>query len=423
MAANQTGDGRPLVVGVNHRSGGMMVRDRLFVEDAAVPGVLDRLRRAGIEEAMVLSTCDRVEVQAIHADPAAAAAAVTEAMAAHAGVAAGDLDGQIYVFEDVEAVRHAFAVSASLDSQVVGEPQVLGQVKACHRLARDAGMSGSGLEALLQAAYGAAKRVRNETAIGERPVSMASAAVQVARDLYGELDRRGGLLVGDGDMAELICENLKAADLTHLTAIHPLEARAEAVARTLDCHVAPYADLADRLADADVVVFSVGARRHALSADMMAAALGRRRHRPILLVDAAIPGDVEAAVNRMDEVFLYDLADLERVAMEGRGSREAEARTAWAIIDDEVAGFLKGRAERSAVPALVRLRRRFDEARAEVLADSPTDAAEATRRLVNRLLHDPSEALKEMAGNSDLTAGERLLERLFRLERGKEDES
>ncbi len=422
MAGNPTEDGRPLVVGVNHRSGGLMLRDRLFVEDAAVPGFLDRLRRAGIDQAMVLSTCDRVEVQAIHADPAAAAAGVTEAMAAHAGIASGDLDGQVYVLEDVEAVRHAFAVSASLDSQVVGEPQVLGQVKACHRLARDVGMSGSGLEALLQAAYGAAKRVRSETAIGERPVSMASAAVQVARDLHGDLDRRDGLLVGDGDMAELICENLKAAGLAQLTAIHPLEARAEAVARTLDCHMAPYADMADRLADADVVVFSVGARRLVLSADMMAAALKRRRHRPILLVDAAIPGDVEPAVNRMDEVFLYDLADLERVAMEGRGSREAEARTAWAIIDDEVAEFLKGRTERSAVPALVRLRRRFDDARAEVLAETPTDAAEATRRLVNRLLHDPSEALKEMAGKSDLTAGERLLERLFRLERGKEDE-
>ena len=425
MAGISPTQGRPLIVGANHRSSSLILRDRLFVEDAQVPGFLERLRQAGIGQALVLSTCDRVEVQAIHPQPVAGAALLMEALAAHGGVTADDLDGQVYVLADADAVRHVFAVTASLDSQVVGEPQVLGQVKACHRLAHAAGMSGPDLEALLQAAYGAAKRVRGETAIGERPVSMAAAAVQVARDVHGELERCGGLLIGTGDMAELIAGNLINAGLANLTVTHPAEARAEAMARALACHVAPFDQLAGLLAAADVVVTSLGSRRHTLDADMLNAALRQRRRRPVFLIDAAIPGDVEPAVNRIDEAFLYDLGDLERVAMEGRDSREAEARAASAIIEDSVGQFLRGRAERAAVPALTRLRRHFENVRETALTECPDDAAEATRRLVNRLLHDPSEALRTMAAADEAqwATAEDTLERLFRLEESKEDNS
>ena len=425
MAGISPTQGRPLIVGANHRSSSLILRDRLFVEDAQVPGFLERLRQAGIGQALVLSTCDRVEVQAIHPQPVAGAALLMEALAAHGGVTADDLDGQVYVLADADAVRHVFAVTASLDSQVVGEPQVLGQVKACHRLAHAAGMSGPDLEALLQAAYGAAKRVRGETAIGERPVSMAAAAVQVARDVHGDLGRCSGLLIGAGDMAELIAGNLVGAGLAHLGVTHPTEARAEAVARALQCHVAPFDQLAGLLAAADVVVTSLGSRRHTLGADMVDAALRQRRRRPVFLIDAAIPGDVEPAVNRIDEAFLYDLGDLERVALEGRDSREAEARAASAILDQAVGEFVRGRAERAAVPTLARLRRHFEDARETALAEFPDDAAEATRRLVNRLLHEPSEALRGMAADdtAQWTAAEDTLERLFRLGQSKEDNS
>ena len=425
MAGTSATKGRPLVVGANHRSSSMMLRDRLFVEDAAVPAFLGRLRRSGIGQAMVLSTCDRVEVQAVDAEQPAAGR-IAEVMAEHAGLAASELDGQVYVLRDAEAVRHVFAVAASLDSQVVGEPQVLGQVKACHRLARAAGTSGSELEAMLQAAYGAAKRVRTETAIGERPVSMAAVAVQVARDLHGELGRCGGLMIGTGDMAELICRDLLSAGLGHLTVSHPAEARAEAAARTLDCHVATFDALADALAAADVVVTSLGSRRHVLGADMVRAALRRRRQRPVLLVDVAFPGDIEAAVNRIDEAILYDLGDLERVAMEGRSTREAEAREAARIIDAEVAGFLHAQAERTAVPTLTRLCRHFEEARARALVEAPGDAGEATRLLINRLLHDPLEVMREAAADAsgnDWGATERTVERLFRLGEDKENDT
>ncbi len=409
------------MVGANQRSASLAVRDQLFVEEYAMAGLLDGLRGSGFEQALIVSTCDRVEVQAIHHDHEVAVGRIVELMAAHAGLAPEDLNGALYVLSGEDAVRHIFTVTASLDSLVIGEPYVLGQIKASHRAARDAGMNGKELEAVLQAAYGAAKRVRTETAIGERPVSTAAAAVELARGVHGDLERCGGLLVGAGDMGELVAEALLAAGLGHLVVVHPRPGRAEATARTLNCHVAPFEDLARALADADILVTALGARRSFVTAEMVKAALKSRRMRPVLLVDASIPGDVDTAVERLDGAFLYDLNDLEGVAMRGRASRENEAGAALEIIDDEVDGFLRSRAARAAVPTLTALRRHFETAREAAIADAGGDVEKATRLLVNRLLHGPSEALREIAalgseGAADLREAERALNRLFRLD-------
>ncbi len=402
------------MVGANHRSSTLAVRDRLFVEDEAVSGFLASLREGGIAQALVLSTCDRVEVQAIGEDRDSAARRISGVISDHADLETADLDAQLYVLWGEDAARHVFMVTAALDSQIIGEPQILGQVKACHRMARDAGMSGGELEALMQAAYGAAKRVRNDTAIGQRPVSIAAAAAQIACDVHGDLGRSACILVGAGDMGRMVAENLLAGGLDHLTVAHPTEARAQAMARALDCNVSSFEAL--RLESADIVITALGGRRHVLSADMVNRALRHRRRRPMFLVDAAVPGDIDPAVNRIDEAFLYDLGDLERVALEGRASRETEAQGAVRIVDREVDAYLGGRAERAAVPALSGLRGYFEAVRAGALADGGGDAEKATRLLVNRLLHGPSRAMREMAarGAQDtLEASERLLRRLF----------
>ena len=270
---------QPLVVGANHRSSSMSIRDRLFVEDAQVPGVLERLRDAGIGEALVVSTCDRVEIQCIHENPSAAAENIVEILAGHAELEASDLDGQTYTLIGDDAVRQIFRVCASLDSLVVGEPQVLGQVKSCHRLATEAGMAGAAIEAILQAAYGAAKRARNETAIGERPVTIAAAAARLAQDLHGDLSKRSGLLIGTGEMGELVAGAMLTEGLGDLVVVHSAPARAEALARELNCHVADYDDLAQLLDDADIVLTAQGARRHVVTSDMMLVAIHRRRRR------------------------------------------------------------------------------------------------------------------------------------------------
>lgn len=415
---------RFIVVGANHQSSSLALRDRLFVEDAEIPRFLSDVRAQGIEQAVVASTCDRVDVFAVV--PAAAgdddtAARLVDVLARRAGSEPLTLTAELYQRADSDAVRHVFAVAASLDSQVIGEPQVLGQIKACHRLARDAGMVGGEMETLLQAAYAVAKRVRGETAIGERPVSMAAAAAQVARDLHGDLATVGGVLIGTAAMGTAVAEALRAAGLGTLTVMHPREHRANAAAAHLDCHVAPFEQLAGKLSEADIVICALGTRRRVLDADMVRAALRRRRNRPMFLVDAGIPGDIEPAVDRLEEAFLYDMNDLEGVALEGRASRDAEAELAWHILDHEVAGFLRDRAERTAVPVLTLLREHVEAARRQVLAMAPDDAERATRLLANRLLHAPSEALRDLAAKNAETApgswdeAERMLRRLFGL--------
>lgn len=407
------------VAGVNRRTGPADLRERLYVEDEAVPALLDRLQAAGLAEAMVLCTCDRVEIWGIGPGPHAGEAAFN-ILVETAGLDPRALLPQRFLEAGESALRHAFAVASSLDSEVIGEPQVLGQVKAAHRLARDAGGVGPALERALQAAYQAAKRVRTETAIGQRPVSLAAAACQLARDVQGDLSRSRALLVGTGDMGEFLMQQLLATGLDDAVVIARTARRAEALARRLGCHYALLEELPDRLAEADIVVACQGEGRYMLSADMVEGALRRRRRRPVFLVDLAVPGDIEPAVNRLDDAFLYDLDELEQVALQGRADREAEAGVAWAILEAELAGFRQRQAEREAVPALVALRAGFEAARQAVLAELPPDdpsrpaIERATQLLVNRLLHRPMAELRRMAGTGEeQAAAESLLRRLF----------
>ena len=333
------------------------------------------------------------------------------------------------------ATRTNRVVAASLSSAIVGEPQVLGQLKAAHRLARDAGMVGSELEGALQAAYAAAKRVRSETEIAAGPVSIVASAVELAREVHGDLSRLAGLLVGTGDMGQLMAEALLKAGLGRITVAAPQVKRAEALARQLGGHYTELATLAAALVEADVVIASAGTGRYLLTGEMMEEALRRRRRRPVYVIDLGVPSDVEPAVNRVDDAYLYDLADLERGALAGQAGRLKAAEKAWRILEEELERFLRARAEREAVPVLVALRKRVEQLRAEVLAElGEADAAEATRRLVNRLLHEPSEALRAFAaderrGSADSAGAranaERLIRRLFGLapeEGGEEGE-
>jgi glutamyl-tRNA reductase len=404
-----------LVVGVNHRSGTAALREALYVEEDRQPELLQRLKAAGLTEAIFLSTCDRSEVQAVAGNADAAAAAVESAFAGQAGVPRQEVAAQSYRLAGPEALRHIFAVAASLDSQVIGEPQVLGQVKEAHRLSQDAGLMGGSLEAALQAAYATAKRVRSETGLAEQPVSIAAVVVGLARQLHGELGRARGLLIGAGEMGDLVIEQLRRAGLGGVTVIHASARRAALMAKRYGAHHMSLEELPAGLAGADVVVSAQGAGSRAITAEAMAQAIKARRHRPVLLIDVAVPADVDPAVDRLEDVFRYELDDLERAAMQGRSTRAAAASAAWSLIDEAVAGYLERQAGRAAVPAILGLRRRFEACRDEVLAERPADAATATRLLINRLLHEPSAALRDMAtaAPAERAAAERLLARLF----------
>ena len=387
-----------VVVGSSHRSGALALRDRLFIEEAAQPEALTDLKAAGFGQALVLSTCDRTEVHAAHAEPSVAIERIAAFLAARSGFAPAALSSQVYRLTDKAALRHIFAVAASLESQVIGEPQVLGQLKASHRIAREAGMVGGELEAALQGAYRTAKRVRTETALAQQPVSIAAAAVQLARKVHGDLGRCSGLLVGTGEMGELMADQLGKAGLARLTVAHPSQRRAELAAQRLASHFLALDRVPASLEAADIVIGSLGAGEPVVTAPMIRAALKMRRRRPVLLLDVAVPSDVEMAVGQIEEAFLYDLDDLEQLAMRGRSTRAVAAEDAWSIVDQEVAKFLRKQDERVGVPPLIALRRHFETVRAEVLETAqPGDVEEATRLLVNKLLHDPAEMLRAMA--------------------------
>ncbi len=416
--------GRPVVVGANHRSSSVMMRERLFIEKATLPDFLGSLKAEGIEQAVALSTGDRVEVQAIHSNTAEAAARICKVLAQNASLKPTDLEGQVYIYQGLDAVRHIFSVAASLDSLVIGEPQVLSQVKSSHRASQDAGMSGPELESLLQAAYATDKRVRRETAISERPVSIAAAATQLICDLHGDLTSCRCLLVGAGEMGELVVRDLIDAGLKHLTATHPCKAGPQAAACGLERRRGDFGQLEELLSEADIVLASLGKQSYTLSPEMMAEALKARRQKPIFLVDTGIPGDIDPAVDKIDMAFLYDLNDLERIAMEGRASREAESRNARRILEEEAAQYIRGRTERAAAPALVRLRTHFEVVRREALQDAGGDGEKATRLLIHRLLQDPSKALCKSAasgGNGEFSTMETFLGRLFRLDERKRE--
>ena len=414
--------GRLLVIGADHRTAPPAWRDRFALIEANLGAELDRLRARGLGELVLLATCDRIELITTAADAEATRKHFGAYLAERLSSAPERLASVLYLHEGASALRHLFAVASSLESLVVGEPHILGQLRAAHRVASEAGLVGGGLEAALQAALGAARRVRRETRIGERPGSLAAAAIEVAREIHGDLDRAVGLLIGMGEMGELMLEQLRLAGLgrTMVSGSAPL---VEPLAARLSCPWAPFPPTDAFLAEGDILIASGTGGPRSLSAGTMADVLRRRRRRPVFVIDAAIPPTVEPAVNDLDGAFLYTLDDLERAAIAGRAAREAAAAEAWAVLDEELAAFDRRQAERAAVPAVTALRSHFEAVRAALLRDEPgLDAEAATRLLVNRLLHAPSEVLRALAASAGNAAeAEALARRLFRLDRDEGD--
>ena len=414
--------GELLVIGASHRTGPPDWRAYFARVEASLDAELDRLAAAGFGEAVLLATCDRIEAIAVGPDAAALRAGFARYLAEGLGVDVAEVTPALYLHQGPAALRHLFAVASALDSLVIGEPHVLGQLRSAHRAAAEAGLVGATLESALQGAYAAARRVRRETDLAERPASLAAAAVALAREIHGELDRAAVLLLGTGEMGELMAEQFRAAGVARLLVAGP-DLAAERLAARLDASFAPLAETAEVLAQAEIAIAALGTGRRTLSAGTVEAALRRRRRRPLFLIDAAIPGDIEPAANELDGAFLYTLDDLERTALAGRAARTAASGEAWAVLESALAEFERRRAERTAVPAVTALRAHFEAMRQAVLRETPgLDAEAATRLLVNRLLHAPSETLRALGAAAGGTDAEALLRLMFRLESDEGEE-
>jgi glutamyl-tRNA reductase len=415
-----------VVVGVSHRTAPLDVREGLAFPPERLAEALSRARdEAGLAEAMILSTCNRVEVYGRAAAQEAPAEAVARFLEAYHGRASGALGPYLYAVSGEAAVRHAFRVAASLDSMVIGEPQILGQVKDAYEVAEAARSLGPGLGALRNRCLAAAKRARSETRIGENAVSVSSVAVELARKIFGSLKDRAVLLVGAGKMSELSARHLVSGGARATVLGGRTFQKAEELAAALGGQAAPFEALQAELAKADVVISSTGAPHAVIRREDVAAAV-RSRRRPLFLIDIAVPRDIEPGVRDLANVFLYDLDDLKAVAEANLRERRKEAAAAEAIVEAEVRAFLEWQKSLDVAPLLADLRQRAEAIRrAEVERarqrlgplnpDQEAALDAATTAIVNKLLHPPTAHLKEVAKNGRASEVVELVRRLFGL--------
>ncbi len=408
-----------LVLGLNHRTAPVEVRERIVFSAERLPHALADLRALpGVNEALIVSTCNRTEVYAV----GATGETVSGWLVAESG---GDtaLADCLYRIEGPDAVRHAFSVAAGLDSMVLGEPQILGQLKDAYRAAQQAGTAGSLLNRLFQTTFAVAKRVRTQTAIGAAAVSVASAGIQLARRVFAGFDRHTALLVGAGEMIGLTARHLHAQGIGRLIIANRSTNRAERIADGLPASVIRLDALAVHLPQADLVVSSTARPGHVIQFEDVVRALDERRHRPMFMLDLAVPRDIDPRVGALEDVYLYTIDDLRQVMDENVRAREAEAAVARRLIDADVAAFMASLKVRDAAPAIRELRGQAEatrdaalaEARRQLAAGQPADAVleQLATTLTSRLLHAPSAALREAAEAGDTTLAEAAA-RLFR---------
>ncbi len=394
------------VLGVNHKTAPIELRERIAIGRDELPEVTRALASVpGVAECMIVSTCNRVELIAtLDSDQTD----LSSFLCNQFGLDASVLTSHIYRHRDKQAVSHIFRVASSLDSMVVGEPQILGQVKEAFSVARAAGTVGSELEHLMQSAFSAAKRVRTETEIGSSSVSIASVAVDLARKIFGSLNGRTVFLVGAGKMSELAARHLVQQGAGTILVTNRTMERARRMAEPFNGRVIPFEQLYEHAAEADIVITSTGAPHHIFRPEHGRAFLHARKNRPMFFIDIAVPRDVDPAVNDTDDLFVYNIDDLQQMAVSHISERNRAAGGAEVLIGAEVERFDGRRRAVNVAPAIVALQRQAEELRLTELrrmqtrlgplTPEQTAAVEAlTRGIVNKFLHPPMQALKQAA--------------------------
>jgi glutamyl-tRNA reductase len=410
-----------LALGLNHLTAPLELRERVaFAPEATVGALSDLARQPGVNEALILSTCNRTELY-VEVEPGAETVP-QRWLLDHHRLTERQLDEFLYRHADNAAVRHLFRVATGLDSMVLGEPQILGQVKDAYQAARGAGTLHAPMERLLQQTFAVAKRVRTDTRIGANPVSVAFTAVRLAERLFADLSEACVLLIGAGETIELAARHLTESHVRRLLVANRTLENAQALAGRFSAYAIALADLPQHLAEADIVISSTASREPVLSRALVESAIHARRRRPMFLVDIAVPRDIAPDVAEVDDVFLYTIDDLRQVIDDNLRSRQTAAREAEALIDMQVEHYLAWRRALLTHNPLTGLRRDAEAQRDAVLMRArqllangrdPQAALEfLANTLTNKLLHAPSANLRAAAqrGDTDLL---RAAERLF----------
>jgi glutamyl-tRNA reductase len=412
------------LTGLNHRTAPVDVREQVAFSEQDLPRLLEQLRaQPGVSEALILSTCNRVEVTVAADENSDPHSAVVGFLCRERQVDRSWLERHLYEYEDNDAVRHLFRVASSLDSMVVGEPQILGQLKSAYAIAKDIGAVSGALDTIVTRAFSVAKRVRSETDIGASAVSVSYAAVELARDIFGKLKDRHVMLIGAGKMSELAARHLHRSGATIFVTNRTLS-RAQELTGLVDGDVIPYESYRDHLKDVDIVIASSGASEYLLRKDDVKKILDARRNRPMFLIDIAVPRNIDPAVNELNNVFVYDIDDLQKVVAENVKGRLDAAAEADRIIVEEVQRLQAAMRTRSVGPVIVELQGELERLRlAEIervrsklgpLTEQQELAIEQmTRGLVNKIAHGPIAALRRHA--EDPTIVDRI-RNIFRLD-------
>ncbi|MHC8597499.1 glutamyl-tRNA reductase [Arenicellales bacterium IMCC55707] len=412
-----------LALGLNHRTAPVALRERTaFSPDQLPDAVRSLLEAPEISEATILSTCNRTEIYCHQNTPVTSN--VINWLRDYGDVPPDALNSSTYTLPDEQAVQHAFRVASGLDSMVLGEPQILGQMKSAFSVAHQAGTTGKILNRLFQHTFSVAKQIRTDTAIGASAVSVAYAAVDLAKRIFSKLDDQTVLLLGAGETIELVARHLKQNNVKHIIVANRSSERAETLSRQLGSEAISLADMPNRLHEADIVVASTASTLPILGKGTVEAALRRRRHRPMFLIDLAVPRDIEPQVDELEDVFLYTVDDLEKVIAQNQASRQEAAVEAEKIIDLQVVRFMHWMRSLDSVPTIRSLRTKVDLLKAKELAEAKRrlangeDANQILEQLAHNLsqkfTHGPSQALKQASqkGDSGLIKSTK---RLFRL--------
>jgi glutamyl-tRNA reductase len=416
------------VTGLNHRTAPVAVRERLAFAPADLETAVGHLKSLpGVVEGMILSTCNRVEVAVTADDDVDPQGSLEVFLAQARRVEPQGLHQYLYGFEGREAIRHLFRVAASLDSMVVGEPQILGQLKSAYSVAKNQGAVSGLLDTVITRAFGVAKRVRTETDIGVSAVSISYAAVELAREIFGSLKNQRVMLIGAGKMSELAARHLARSGVQQIYVTNRTESRAKALAELVRGAIVPYDQFRTKLKEVDIVLTSSGATDYILHKDEMKKIIESRKNRPMFLIDIAVPRNIEPAVNELDNIFLYDIDDLQRVVDENLKGRMDQAAEADKIVAEEVERLEAWMRTRQVGPVIVSLQDHLEQIRqSEIdrmkgklgpLTPQQEQAIEMlTRGIVNKIAHGPISQLRKQAESADGTTALEAIRSMFRLE-------
>jgi len=419
------------VAGLNHKSADIDFREKLAFNGSKLEEGLKRFKELPeVKEAIILSTCNRIEVYAHVTDTAKASESVKALLAEFHNVDRQRLDNTLYVFDDINAVKHIFRVASSLDSMVIGEPQILGQMKKAFEAALEKKTAGVLLNRLMRKAISVAKRVRTETRIAENAVSISFAAVELAKKIFTDLSGKVFMLLGAGEMAELAARHLKSNGVKEVIIATRTPEHAYELAKKFDGRSVKFDEFLQEMVNTDIVICSTGTSRHVLTKSQMQRVMKERKQRPVFIIDISVPRNIDPEINDLDNIYLYDIDDLQGIVDKNMLERQKEAEKAEKIIEEEVESFLKWQSSLDSVQTIVALRNKAREIKKqelEKLLHKIPDIGKKERKTIenmanaitNKLIHLPTVALKKGGEDKDILIA--IIRRLYGIDGEKND--